>query len=65
MKNLLSYGLVILSVVIIAYAFIVYSGENDAIEFLSYYGWQVEEKPIESSPVVIPMEFDTIFEETE
>ena len=63
MKNLLSYGLVILSVVIIAYAFIVYSGENDAIEFLSYYGWQVDEKPIESSPVVIPMDFDTIFED--
>ena len=63
MKNLLSYGLVCFSVLIIAYAFVVYSAENDAIEFLSYYGWQVEEKPIESAPVIIPEEFDTIFED--
>ena len=63
MKNLLSYGLVCFSVLIIAYAFVVYSAENDAIEFLSYYGWQVEEKPIESVPVLIPEEFDTIFED--
>lgn len=63
MKNLLSYGLVCFSVLIIAYAFVVYSSENDAIEFLSYYGWQVEEKPIESAPVLIPEEFDTIFED--
>lgn len=63
MKNLLSYGLVCFSVLIIAYAFVVYSAENDAIEFLSYYGWQVEEKPIESAPVLIPEEFDTIFED--
>ncbi len=63
MKNLLSYVLVILSIVVIAYAFIIYSGENDAIEFLSFYGWQVEEKPIESAPVLIPEEFDTVFED--
>lgn len=63
MKNILSYTFVCISIVIIAYAFVVYSAENDAIEFLSYYGWQVEEKPIESAPVIIPEEFDTIFED--
>ena len=63
MKNLLSYTLVIISVVVIAYAFVVYSGENDAIEFLSYYGWQVDEKPIESAQVYIPEVFDTVFED--
>ena len=63
MKNLLSYTFVCLSVVIIAWAFVVYSGENDALEFLSIYGWQVDEKPIESVPIVIPEEFDTIYED--
>lgn len=63
MKNILSYTFVCISIVIIAYAFVAYSAENDAIEFLSYYGWQVEEKPIESAPVIIPEEFDTIFED--
>ncbi len=63
MKNLLSYGITVIAVVIIAYTFIAYSLDNDAIEFLSFYGWQVEEKPIESAPVLIPEEFDTIFED--
>ena len=63
MKNLLSYALVILSIMVIAYAFVVYSVENDAIEFLSYYGWQVNEKPTESSPVIIPQVFDSVFED--
>ena len=63
MKNLLSYLLVILSIIIIAYTFVVYSSENDAREFLSFYGWQVSEKPIESQKITIPEEFDTIFED--
>ena len=63
MKNLLSYGLTVLAVVIIAYTFVVYSTDNDAIEFLNFYGWQVNEKPIESQSVVIPWEFDVVYED--
>ncbi len=63
MKNLLSYGLTILAVVIIAYTFVVYSTDNDAIEFLNRYGWQVNEKPIESQTVIIPLVFDTVYED--
>lgn len=63
MRNLLAYGIVVLSVIIIAYTFVVYSGENDSIEFLSFYGWQVNEKPIECVSITIPQEFDTIYED--
>ena len=34
---------------------------NDAIKFLSQYGWTVDENPIEECEITIPKEFDKIF----
>lgn len=41
-----------------------YSGvktNEDRIEFLSQFGWEVKSEPVESVEVVIPSEFDKIF----
>lgn len=34
---------------------------EDRVEFLSQFGWEVEDDPLETVEVVIPTEFDTIF----
>ena len=34
---------------------------EDRIEFLSQFGWEVKSEPVESVEVVIPSEFDKIF----
>ncbi len=34
---------------------------EDRVNFLSQFGWQVKEKPLESQKVKIPDEFDTVF----
>ena len=34
---------------------------DDRIEFLSQFGWKVEDEPLETVEVVIPTEFDTVF----
>lgn len=34
---------------------------DDRINFLSQFGWQVEESPVEEKNVTIPSEFDTVF----
>ena len=33
---------------------------NDGIEFLSQYGWQTDEKPVEECEIVIPKELDKV-----
>ena len=41
-----------------------YSGiktNEDRIEFLSQFGWEVKSEPIETAEVTIPAEFDKIF----
>ncbi len=34
---------------------------DDRIEFLSQFGWKVEDEPLETVEVIIPTEFDTVF----
>ena len=34
---------------------------EDRVEFLSQFGWEVEDDPLETVEVVIPTEFDTVF----
>ena len=34
---------------------------DDRIEFLSQFGWEVKSDPVESAEVIIPAEFDKIF----
>ena len=34
---------------------------KDRIEFLTQFGWKVEDEPLETVEVVIPSEFDTVF----
>lgn len=34
---------------------------EDRVEFLSQFGWQVNHEPLESVEVVIPTEFDSVF----
>ncbi|MBE6690207.1 MAG: DUF4830 domain-containing protein [Ruminococcaceae bacterium] len=34
---------------------------EDRIGFLSHFGWQVEEAPLESTTVTVPREFDKVF----
>jgi hypothetical protein len=34
---------------------------DDRVEFLSQFGWKVEDEPLETVEVIIPTEFDTVF----
>ena len=34
---------------------------DDRVEFLSQFGWKVENEPLETVEVIIPTEFDTVF----
>lgn len=34
---------------------------EDRVEFLTQFGWEVEDEPLETVEVVIPSEFDTVF----
>ena len=34
---------------------------EDRVEFLSQFGWKVEDEPLETVEVTIPTEFDTVF----
>ncbi len=34
---------------------------EDRVEFLSQFGWEVDDDPLETVEVVIPTEFDTVF----
>lgn len=37
-------------------------GENaDRISFISQFGWQVDETPVETAQVTVPQEFDTVY----
>lgn len=36
---------------------------GDRIAFLSQYGWEIDEEPVEISEVIIPTEFDKTYEE--
>ena len=35
--------------------------ENDILSFISNYGWQVDEKPVEVREVVVPETFDEVY----
>ena len=36
--------------------------ENDRIEFLKAYGWELEKEPVEVLEVIIPKEFDEVYD---
>lgn len=38
------------------------SSENDILSFISSYGWQVDEEPVEVRDVVIPETFDEVYD---
>ncbi len=61
MKNIASYAIAVLAILIIAFMFISFSSKRPAAELLMSYGWEISESPIESVNVVIPKEFDDVY----
>ena len=71
MLNFLKKNKFIISAILAAAVFIAVifafhsmdSGKNAMIiEYIESFGWQIEQSPIEISHLIIPREFDTIFE---
>lgn len=64
MQKLIIYIITILVIVIITGGCLFISSitDNDNIEFLKSYGWEVKKKPIEKTEVTIPEEFDEVYQ---
>lgn len=41
--------------------YLIISDEEDMLEFISHYGWEVDEQPVEVKDVVIPEAFDKVY----
>lgn len=61
MKNVFCYLAAVISVIIIVFAFMNLYCESPGGELLERYGWEFEPKPVETSELVIPLEFDEVF----
>lgn len=65
LKNFLLYFITICAVLVIVYVFIgsESKGYKAGAELIRFYGWDISDKPIESENIIIPNEFDQMYED--
>lgn len=63
MQKIIAYILIILIISAISLSCLAFTTwkNKDNIEFLRSYGWEVKKKPIEKVEVIIPSEFDDVY----
>ena len=62
MKNIACYAGALLAVIIIVFAFISLYSESPGAELIRSYGWEIDPSPVESVSIIIPEQFDDIYE---
>ncbi len=62
MKNLFCYFLAAISIIVLTFAFVSLNSKSPGGELLSEFGWEFQPKPIETAEIIIPEEFDEVFE---
>lgn len=62
MKNLFCYFLAAVSAALIIFAFFSLNQKSPGGELLTEFGWEFEPKPVETAELIIPQEFDEVFE---
>ena len=63
-ENLFYYALTIVTIIVTAVCFTVFSSEDDYIvTFLAGYGYEVNPKPVERMEITIPKPLDLVYEE--
>ena len=64
MQKIMAYILIVLIIAAISLSCLAFSTwkNKDNIEFLRSYGWEVKKKPLEKIDVIIPKEFDEVYE---
>ena len=63
LKNIACYAGAVLSVLIIAFAFLSFYQKSPGAELIRSFGWEINTTPIESASLVIPEIFDEIYED--
>ena len=64
MQKIMAYIFIVLIISAISLSCLAFSTwkNKDNIEFLRSYGWEVKKKPLEKIDVIIPKEFDEVYE---
>ena len=62
MKKLFCSFLVVLSVIIILFAFASLNVKSPGGELLTEFGWEFEPEPVESAEIIIPETYDEVFQ---
>lgn len=62
MKNVAAYAGAVLAILVIVFAFISFYEKSPGAELIRAYGWEIDPVPIESASLIIPAEFDDVYE---